>query len=107
MAVESEISENKRHRDKELERQQYQEQEDIFQTLLIDLASFSFLWQIIPYFIQVKDPKTSWHDAKKVIRKDPRYDQSDVLRKRHKEKLFDSHIKHLYKRFAKINEGNA
>lgn len=34
----------------------------------------------------------NWHDARKILRKDNRYEFSDLLDKKAKEKLFDEHI---------------
>jgi transcription elongation regulator 1 len=46
----------------------------------------------------------SWHSAKKLLKKDSRYDNCDLLRKRQKERLFEDHITHLERKKRKLNE---
>jgi hypothetical protein len=46
----------------------------------------------------------SWHDAKKLLKDDPRYDSCDLLRKRQKERLFDDHMIHLERKIRKLNQ---
>lgn len=44
----------------------------------------------------------SWHDARKVLRKDSRYEDCDLLEKDTKERLFDAHIQHLEKKRREV-----
>ncbi|KAI6219677.1 hypothetical protein M3Y95_01092100 [Aphelenchoides besseyi] len=78
--VEEELGEHRKERNKELERHKQLEVEDIFRSLLIDA---------------VKASSISFHDARKLLRKNPRYDDCSLLEKSQKEKLFDEHIANL------------
>ncbi|KAI6183419.1 hypothetical protein M3Y97_00487200 [Aphelenchoides bicaudatus] len=90
-AVKEEMSENLKHRDKEQERQKAIEQEEIYSTMLIDL---------------IKD-QMSWHSAKKILKKDSRYENCDLLRKRQKERLFEDHLNHLDRKRRKLESETA
>jgi len=87
--VKSEKKHIKRELDKESERQKVQEQESTFKVLLIDL---------------VKVPEISWHDARKLLKKDSRYEALDLLRKRQKERFFDDHVEHLERKMRKLKQ---
>ena len=41
---------------------------------------------------------STWHDSKKVVRKDPRYADCELLERSEKQKLYDEHIKSLTKK---------
>jgi len=78
--VEEELGEHLKERSKEHERHKFQEHEQHFKALLADL---------------IKNTDTSWHDARKQLRKDERYQMSELLDKDAKEKLFKEHITSL------------
>lgn len=44
---------------------------------------------------QIKNTEISWHDAKKQLRKDDRYQNADLLDKETKERLFYDHVNSL------------
>uniref|UniRef100_A0A0N4ZTA2 Transcription elongation regulator 1 n=1 Tax=Parastrongyloides trichosuri TaxID=131310 RepID=A0A0N4ZTA2_PARTI len=52
------------------------------------------LWKTI-LVEKIKKSDLSWHDAKKILREDERYEECDYLSRSDKEKYFDSHIKDL------------
>uniref|UniRef100_A0AAF5CW42 Transcription elongation regulator 1 n=1 Tax=Strongyloides stercoralis TaxID=6248 RepID=A0AAF5CW42_STRER len=52
------------------------------------------LWKTI-LVEKIKKYDISWHDAKKILRDDERYEECDYLSRSEKEKYFDSHIKDL------------
>uniref|UniRef100_A0A0K0FL28 Transcription elongation regulator 1 (inferred by orthology to a human protein) n=1 Tax=Strongyloides venezuelensis TaxID=75913 RepID=A0A0K0FL28_STRVS len=52
------------------------------------------LWKTI-LVEKIKKHDISWHDAKKILRDDERYEECDYLSRSEKEKYFDSHIKDL------------
>ncbi|KHN82103.1 Transcription elongation regulator 1 [Toxocara canis] len=78
--VEAELGEQLKERSKEHEKHKYQEHEDSFRALLVDL---------------IKSADYSWHEARRLLRKDSRYENCDLLEKDAKERLFDSHIQQL------------
>jgi len=48
--------------------------------------------------LQVRTVDMSWHDTKKVLRKDHRWSLADLLDREEKEKFFNDHIENLTKR---------
>lgn len=66
-----------------MERHKFQEAEEGFRALLTDL---------------IKSCDTSWHDAKKQLRKDQRWDLLELLDRNKKEEIFNDHVKQLYKK---------
>uniref|UniRef100_A0A0N5AB53 Transcription elongation regulator 1 n=1 Tax=Syphacia muris TaxID=451379 RepID=A0A0N5AB53_9BILA len=85
--VEAELGEQLKERNKEHEKHKYQEHEECFKALLIDL---------------IKSVDYSWHEARRILRKDSRYEDCDLLEKDTKERLFDAHIQHLEKKRKEI-----
>jgi transcription elongation regulator 1 len=83
LQVQRELEGHLRDRDKEREAHRRDEAIQHFCALLSDL---------------IRGTDLSWHEAKKVLRKDKRWDQSKLLEKEEKEKLFDLHIESLTKR---------
>uniref|UniRef100_F1KS37 Transcription elongation regulator 1 n=1 Tax=Ascaris suum TaxID=6253 RepID=F1KS37_ASCSU len=81
--VEAELGEQLKERSKEHEKHKYQEHEDSFRALLVDL---------------IKSTDYSWHEARRMLRKDSRYENCDLLEKDAKERLFESHIQQLDKK---------
>ncbi|KAI1727342.1 FF domain-containing protein [Ditylenchus destructor] len=76
--VEEELGEHLKERNKEHERHKVQEHELNFKALLADL---------------IKTMDMSWHDARKLLRKDTdRYESCSMLDKGVKEKLYDEHV---------------
>lgn len=49
----------------------------------------------------------SWHSAKKILKKDSRYENCDLLRKRQKERLFEDHLNHLDRKRRKLESETA
>ena len=47
---------------------------------------------------QVRTMDSSWHDTKKILRKDHRWQLADLLEREEKEKLFNEHMEGLTKR---------
>ena len=47
---------------------------------------------------QVRAADTSWHDSKKLMRKDARYGDCELLERSEKQKLYDEHVKLLSKK---------
>merc|ERR1719483_623797 len=79
--VAKELSGHLHARDKEREQHRRAEAVSAFQALLTDL---------------IKHPDYSWKEAKKIFKKDSRYDNiSDNLEKSERERLFDEHIDNL------------
>lgn len=78
--VEAELGDQLRERNKESERLKLAEHEETFRGLLTDL---------------VKLVDSSWHETRRVLRKDDRYSSCDLLDKTKKETLFEEHIKSL------------
>ncbi|VDO24520.1 unnamed protein product [Brugia timori] len=88
--VEAELGEQLKERSKEHEKHKYQEHEESFKALLIDL---------------IKSADYTWHEARRILRKDSRYENCDLLEKDAKERLFDAHVQHLErKRRELLNE---
>ncbi|MFH4974116.1 hypothetical protein AB6A40_000825 [Gnathostoma spinigerum] len=85
--VEAELGEQLKERSKEHEKHKYQEHEDSFKALLVDL---------------IKTVDISWHDARRTLRRDSRYENCDLLEKDAKERLFDAHIQHLERKRREI-----
>ncbi|CAJ0950776.1 unnamed protein product, partial [Mesorhabditis belari] len=81
--VEAELGEQMQERRKELERHKKEEHEQTFKALCNDL---------------IKSADMSWHDGKRVLRKDNRYEECDLLDKSDKEKLYGEHLKTLDKK---------
>lgn len=54
------------------------------------------------YFCQVRTSDLSYHDAKKSLKKDPRYEDCESLEREEKQALFETHIEVLTKRNRKI-----
>uniref|UniRef100_A0A7E4VE57 Transcription elongation regulator 1 n=1 Tax=Panagrellus redivivus TaxID=6233 RepID=A0A7E4VE57_PANRE len=81
--VASELSEQKKERVKEREMLQYHQEVDEFNVILKDL---------------IKQFDLSWHDARKILKKDSRYKDLEVLSKDEKEDIFKQHIDGLKKR---------
>ncbi|CAI5442455.1 unnamed protein product [Caenorhabditis angaria] len=81
--VEAELGDQLRERNKETEKIKIAEHEERFKALLIDL---------------VKNTDYSWHEARRLLRKDDRYSECDLLDKHQKENLFDDYIKVLEKK---------
>uniref|UniRef100_A0A1I7SNS4 FF domain-containing protein n=1 Tax=Bursaphelenchus xylophilus TaxID=6326 RepID=A0A1I7SNS4_BURXY len=46
----------------------------------------------------IKNPDLSYHDGRKLLKKDPRYDEIDLLEKSTKERLFSDHTHNLEKK---------
>lgn len=79
--VDKELSGHLHAREKEREQHRRSEAISAFQALLTDL---------------IKHPDYSWKEAKKIFKKDSRYDKiSDNLEKSERERLFDEHIDFL------------
>lgn len=79
--VAKELSGHLHAREKEREQHRRSEAISAFQALLTDL---------------IKHPDYSWKEAKKIFKKDSRYDKiSDNLEKSERERLFDEHIDYL------------
>ncbi len=78
--VQKELSGHLHARDKERQQHRHQEAVGNFQALLADL---------------IRHPDYSWKEAKKMLKKDGRYDSVSSLEKSERERLFDEHIDHL------------
>ncbi|KAG8184519.1 hypothetical protein JTE90_023533 [Oedothorax gibbosus] len=76
------LSSHLRERDKERELHKHDEAIQHFKALLTDL---------------IRAPDIVWHDAKKILRKDHRYEAS-ILDRAEREKLFDEHINILHRK---------
>uniref|UniRef100_A0A1I7WK86 FF domain-containing protein n=1 Tax=Heterorhabditis bacteriophora TaxID=37862 RepID=A0A1I7WK86_HETBA len=81
--VEAELGDKLRERDKESEKHRVQEHEERYRALMVDL---------------VKSAEMSWHDARRLLRKDERYAECDLLDKEKKESLFNDHLRSLEKK---------
>ncbi|EGT55782.1 CBN-TCER-1 protein [Caenorhabditis brenneri] len=81
--VEAELGDQLRERTKESEKHKLAESEETYRSLLTDL---------------IKTTEHSWHDARRILRKDDRYAGCDMLDKARKETLFDDHMKSLEKK---------
>uniref|UniRef100_A0AC35G8B9 Transcription elongation regulator 1 n=1 Tax=Panagrolaimus sp. PS1159 TaxID=55785 RepID=A0AC35G8B9_9BILA len=78
--VESELSQQRKERNKEKEMLQYKEEVDHFHVVLKDL---------------IRNADFSWHDARKILKKDNRYKKLELLSKDEKEDIFKEHIREL------------
>ncbi|CAB3405168.1 unnamed protein product [Caenorhabditis bovis] len=78
--VEAELGDQLRERNRESEKHRMAEHEEKFKALLIDL---------------VKSVDSDWHESRRLLRKDDRYAECDLLDKQKKEALFDDHIRSL------------
>ncbi|CAG9538498.1 unnamed protein product [Cercopithifilaria johnstoni] len=85
--VEAELGEQLKERSKEHEKHKYQEHEESFKALLIDL---------------IKSADYTWHEARRILRKDSRYENCDLLEKDAKERLFDAHVQHLERKRREV-----
>ena len=45
--------------------------------------------------MQIKSVDYTWSEARRLLRKDSRYEDCDLLEKDAKERLFDAHVQHL------------
>uniref|UniRef100_A0A183BVR8 WW domain-containing protein n=1 Tax=Globodera pallida TaxID=36090 RepID=A0A183BVR8_GLOPA len=78
--VAEELGEHLKERNREHERHKIYEHEQNFKALLVDL---------------IKHTDISWHDGRKQLRKDTRYQNCDLLEKDIKERLFKEHGREL------------
>lgn len=78
--VEEELGEHLKERNREHERHKLLEHEQNFKALLMDL---------------VRSTDISWHDGRKLLKKDSRYQNCDLLDKESKERHFREHIRDL------------
>ncbi|CAK5078666.1 unnamed protein product [Meloidogyne enterolobii] len=78
--VEEELGEHLKERNREHERHKLLEHEQNFKALLADL---------------VRSTDISWHDGRKLLKKDSRYQNCELLDKESKERLFREHIRDL------------
>ncbi|PIO65090.1 FF domain protein [Teladorsagia circumcincta] len=81
--VEAELGDKLRERDLESEKHRLQEHQERFNALLVDL---------------VKSAEATWHEARRVLRKDERYAECDLLDKEKKESAFNEHVRTLEKK---------
>lgn len=81
--VKQQMAGHLRERDKERENHQHLEAVNAFSALLTDL---------------IRTPDFSWKEAKKILKKDSRFEALSNLDKPEKEKLFDEHIDRLIKK---------
>lgn len=82
------LSSSLRERDKEREQHLRNEQETNFHSMLQDM---------------IRDPSLSWKEAKKLLRKDPRWEAvSDVFERSEREEMFKEHINGLSKKSREI-----
>lgn len=54
------------------------------------------------HFLQIKSVDYTWHEARRILRKDSRYENCDLLEKDAKERLFDAHVQHLERKRREI-----
>ncbi|KAK6733078.1 hypothetical protein RB195_017067 [Necator americanus] len=92
--VEAELGDKLRERDLESERHRMQEHQERFNALLVDM---------------VKSAEATWHETRRILRKDERYAECDLLDKEKKESAFNEHIRNLEKKrrdafFAVLDE---
>nr|CAK32500.1 transcriptional cofactor CA150 [Schistosoma mansoni] len=86
--VKEALSSSLRERDKEREQHLRNEQETNFHSMLQDM---------------IRDPSLSWKEAKKLLRKDPRWEAvSDVFERSEREEMFKEHINGLSKKSREI-----
>ncbi|KAK4470073.1 hypothetical protein MN116_005669 [Schistosoma mekongi] len=86
--VKEALSSSLRERDKEREQHLRNEQETNFHSMLQDL---------------IRDPGLSWKEAKKLLRKDPRWEAvSEVFERSEREEMFKEHVNGLSKKSREI-----
>merc|ERR1712096_468524 len=78
--VKANLAGHLRERDKEREQHQHMEAVNGFAALLTDL---------------IRAPDFTWKEAKKILKKDSRWEAVTNLDKSERERLFDEHIDHL------------
>ncbi|KAF7632425.1 hypothetical protein Mgra_00008205 [Meloidogyne graminicola] len=78
--VEEELGEHLKERNREHERHKLLEHEQNFKALLLDL---------------IKNTDIGWHDGRKILKKDSRYQNCEFLDKESKERHFREHIRDL------------
>ncbi|KAE9549031.1 hypothetical protein FO519_007761 [Halicephalobus sp. NKZ332] len=78
--VESELNEQKKERNKEKEIMFEKEEIESYKLILKDL---------------IKHSDYSWHDARKILKKDSRYKRLDYLKREMKEDIYKEHIREL------------
>jgi len=81
--VKESLETSMRERDKERDQHKKDEAVQTFKALLVDL---------------VRSVDSTWHDSKKVVRKDPRYPDCELLERSEKQKLYEEHVKSLTKK---------
>ncbi|CAH8542609.1 unnamed protein product [Dicrocoelium dendriticum] len=82
--VKEALSSSLREREKEREQQMHIEQEQNFRTMLTE---------------SIRDPNISWKEAKKILRKDDRWELvSDVLQRAERDELFKNHLSNLMRK---------
>jgi transcription elongation regulator 1 len=81
--VQQSLASSMRERDKERDQHKKDEAVQLFKALLVD---------------NIKTVDLSWHDAKKTLRKESRYEQADSLDREEKQKLFEEHVESLKKK---------
>ncbi|XP_054167522.1 transcription elongation regulator 1-like [Oppia nitens] len=81
--VNRELSAHLRERDKEREQHKHTEAIENFSALLTDL---------------VRNCDISWRESKKIIKRDHRWELVETLDRDEREKLFNAHIDHLFKK---------
>lgn len=77
------LSSHLRERDKERELHKHDEAIQHFKALLTDL---------------VRSPDVSFHEVKKILRKDHRWDMVGELNRDERERVFEEHVNHLYRK---------
>ncbi|CAH8568537.1 unnamed protein product [Heterobilharzia americana] len=86
--VKEALSSSLRERDKEREQHLRNEQENNFHTMLQDM---------------IRDPSLSWKEAKKMLRKDPRWEAvSEIFERSEREEMFKEHINSLSKKSREL-----
>jgi transcription elongation regulator 1 len=95
--VEEELGEHLKERNREQERHKMQEHEQNFKALLTDLVRRILQHTLFNHkrALQIKNTDVSWHDARKLFKKDDRYQNCDLLEKEIKERIFRDHIRDL------------
>lgn len=81
--VKESLESSLRERDKERDQHKKDEAVQTFKALLVDL---------------VRNVDASWHDNKKLLRKDQRWSDCELLERSEKQKLHEEHIKNLTKK---------
>ena len=65
---------------------------------LLPVSMFGLEFCFSVCILKVRTVDSTWHDSKKVVRKDPRYSDCELLERSEKQKLYDEHIKSLTKK---------